>query len=105
MTAPNRTERDLYQDLTSTVMSMKDAPFAAVQAAIEQRYRQYLLAERQTGSCALQITWTCSLPEGPGSFAVYRTEYHTVVNDQPVGPIAHPKTGCATANVIPFPAR
>lgn len=105
MSAPNRTERDLYQDLTSTVMSMKDAPFAAVQAAIEQRFRQYLLAERQTGARALQITWTCSLPDGPESFAVYRTEYQTVVNDHPAGPIASPRPVRTTANVIPFPAR
>ena len=105
MTAPNRTERDLYQDLTATVMSMKDAPFAAVQAAIEQRFRRYLLAERQPGARALQITWTCSLPEGPESFAVYRTEYHTVADDHPAARIARPAPVCAAANVIPFPGR
>lgn len=105
MTAPNRTERDLYQDLTATVMSMKDAPFAAVQAAIEQRFRRYLLAERQPGARALQITWTCSLPEGPDSFAVYRTEYQTVADDHPAARIARPHPACAAANVIPFPGR
>jgi hypothetical protein len=105
MSAPNRTERDLYQDLTSTVMSMKDAPFAAVQAAIEQRFRQYLLAERQTRARALQITWTCALPEGPGSFAVYRTEYQTVVDDHPATAAACPASARSAANVIPFPTR
>lgn len=105
MSAPHRSVRDLYLDLTSTVMNMKDAPFAAVQAAIEERFRHFLLAEGQTGARALQVTWTCSLPEGPASFAVYRTEYHTVLDRQATGAIDRTERPNAALNVIPFPIR
>lgn len=101
MRAPSRTERDLFAALTTTLMAMKDASYAQVQAAIEERFRNFLLLEGVSGPGALQITWTCSLPEGPASFAIYRTEYET----QSAQPKAAVGGGgaVAAASIIPFP--
>jgi hypothetical protein len=105
MKTPSRNERDLYADLTLTLMAMKSAPFEHVQAALEERFRRFLLHEGEQGSCALQITWTCSLPEGPASFAIYRTEYQTMLAQRIETPAVSSAVAGGSAEIIPFPFR
>lgn len=103
MTAPSRNERDLFAALTMTLMAMKDASYAQVQVVVEEHFRNFLLLEGASGPGALQITWTCSLPEGPGSFAIYRTEYDTQWRPRPS--VASARALAAKGSVVPFPRR
>jgi hypothetical protein len=83
---------------------MNGASHAAVQAALEDRFRQFLIDEQADVPGSLQITWTCSLPEGPGSFAIYRTEYRT--HFEAPEPAAAPAAQARrSAEIIPFPCR
>jgi hypothetical protein len=102
MSACSPNERDLFAALTMTLMAMKDAPYAEVQAAIEDCFRCFLRREGVLGPGSLQITWTCSLPEGPEAFAIYRTEYQTEASARPRIATGGP---APVADVIPFRRR
>ena len=103
MTMPSANERDLFADLTQTLMELKDAPHARVQAVIEERFRRFLSSERPHTGGSLQITWTCSLPEGAGSFAIYRTEYQTQIDKAEARPATSSPSHRPSADIIPFP--
>jgi len=104
MTAPSLSERDFYAILTRILMDMKDAPQTAVQAAIEDHFRRFLTTDNGAGPGSLQITWTCSLPEGPGSFAIYRTEYQVEFETEQEKQNACAADPRASAEIILFPA-
>lgn len=103
MTAPSLSERDFYASLTRILMDMKDAPQTTVQAAVEDHFRRYLIMDN--GSCpgSLQITWTCSLPEGPNSFAIYRTEYQVEFETENDKQNSSPANSGTSAEIILFP--
>lgn len=111
MGTPTFAESVFFADLTRTLMQMKDAPFAEVEAKVEEQFRSFL---RQRGANAetrsLAITFTWRLPDGPDGWAEYGTEYHTkpapgsaaAVADRPRD---HRPSGGRSADVIPFPKR
>lgn len=78
------TERALFSDLTRILMAMRDAPHAAVEARVEERFREFVRKSTLGKAESLQITLTWSLPEGADEWAVYGTEYKILPPDAPV---------------------
>jgi hypothetical protein len=105
MTAPDPGERDMFADLTRTLMEMKDAAHSAVQAAIEERFRRFVADSGTPAGASLQVTWTCSLPEGAASFAIYRTEYRMLAPSELAAGIAAVDSPRRSADIIAFPRR
>jgi hypothetical protein len=102
MTNPTSAERSLYSDLTRLFMSMRDAPQAALEAEIEERFRRFVRAQPEPRAGALQITMTWTLPDGPDDWAVYGTEYRTLPQDRGDEPRL---AACAagSADILEFP--
>jgi hypothetical protein len=98
-------ERALFSELTRLLQEMQTAPFAQLEAAIEDRFRSFLRlsgTDPEQGG-ALEITLTWGLPEGPDSWAYYAASYRTV---DAAGVSGAPGSGDddgAADNVVPFP--
>ncbi len=75
MNPPNDAERALYADLTTLFQRMRGAPYAAVEAAVEERFQAFLRAHRAGASACLEITQTMTVHDDAEPWAVYRTEY------------------------------
>ena len=75
-------ERVLFSDLTRLFLSLRNAPFADVEACIEDRFRSFVRAQAagdpDVDVASLQITLTWTLPDGADDWAVYATEYKTL---------------------------
>jgi hypothetical protein len=105
MAMTSMAERSLFADLTGIFMRMKDEPYAAVEAAIEERFRAFALRHAGQPVAGLQITLTWKLPDGPGEWAEYGMEYRTVPaeagdgNERP----SAPPPGAREAEIIAFP--
>jgi hypothetical protein len=100
-------ERVLFSDLTQLFSSMRNAPFADLEACIEDRFRSFVrsqaAAEPSGNVASLQITFTWTLPDGADDWAVYATEYKTLPamrEDRPRKAAA----GGFEASIIEFPA-
>lgn len=95
-------ERAFFSELTRLLQEMQTASFIQVEAAIEERFRNFLRANacgRDRGG-ALQITLTWGLPEGPESWAYYAASYRTV----DAAEVSEPGDDVGVAdNVVPFP--
>ena len=104
MTPPNDAERALYADLTALLQGMRGATYAAVEAAVEDRFQAFLRAHRAGASACLEITQTMTVHDDAEPWAVYRTEYRVTPAEPPVA------AACADSvadnpfgNVVPFP--
>lgn len=98
-------ERTLFAELARLLHEMQSAPWAQVEAAIEDRFRNFLrLSDRAPGDgAALEITLTWGLPEGPDSWAYYAAHYRTVAAPGVIGASGNAAAAEAADNVVPFP--
>jgi hypothetical protein len=105
MTPPNDAERALYADLTALIQHMRGAPYASVEAAVEERFQAFLRAHRAGASACLEITQTMTVHDDAEPWAVYRTEYR-VRSAEPPAPAVDPADTSSVqySNVVPFPA-
>jgi len=84
MTEYSPAERALFSDLTRILMAMRDAPHAALEARVEERFRDFVRKSTLGQPESLQITLTWSLPEGAEEWAVYGTEYKVLPAEAPL---------------------
>jgi hypothetical protein len=100
MTEPSTDERALFSDLTRLFMAMRDAPFAQLEAQVEERVREFVRAHPEQRVGGLQITFSWALPDGADDWAVYGTEYRTLPASEPIPPRA---VACGPAIVLAMP--
>ncbi|MBK8175332.1 MAG: hypothetical protein IPK66_08785 [Rhodospirillales bacterium] len=104
MTHTTAAERALFSDLTRLFMSMKDHPHVELEARIEERFREFMRGTADEGTVGLQITMTWEMPDGPGDWAVYRTDYKTLSDDRR-DKRQRALAGGGAAAILEFPAQ
>ncbi|MFO1127808.1 MAG: hypothetical protein U1E66_05140 [Rhodospirillales bacterium] len=104
MSPPNEAESALYADITGLLQGMRDASYAAVEAAVEQRFQAFLRVHRAGASASLEITQTMTVHDDAEPWAIYRTEYRIKPAEPPAAATESDAAWeAATGNVIPFP--
>ena len=108
---PTSAERALYADLTALMLRMRGEPLALVEAAIEQRFQDFVRKEQPDGCGSLEITYSYTVHDGAQPWTVYGTEYRIRAMEPPAAaarikrarPLPGLAAAAATTNVIPFP--
>jgi hypothetical protein len=77
-TPTTATESAFYADLTRLFCAMRDAPMAAVEAAVEQRLREFIGSQGGANARGLKITLTWNLPETDSDTAETTADEWTV---------------------------
>ncbi|MFO1154324.1 MAG: hypothetical protein U1E42_11785 [Rhodospirillales bacterium] len=105
MTPPNDAESALYADLTRLLQRMRGDSYAAVEAAVEERFQAFIRAHRAGASACLEITQTMTVHAEAEPWAIYRTEYRVKPAESlaAAGEIENVADN-SYGNVVPFPA-
>jgi hypothetical protein len=112
MIAPTDAERTLYADLTQLMMRMKGETLALVEAAIEERFQDFVRTHQRGRTARLEIVQTYIVHDEIEPWTEYQTEYRIApeaaipssraLAKAPAEPSVEPRRIEAHGNVVPF---
>lgn len=112
MIAPTDAERTLYADLTQLMMRMKGETLALVEAAIEERFQEFVRTHQRGRTARLEIVQTYIVHDDVEPWTEYQTEYRIApeaatlssraVAKAPAAQPVEPRRNETHGNVVPF---
>jgi len=74
-------ESNLFTDLTRIFMKMRASPYAEVEQAIEDRFRQFMRSNAGRDARGLQITLAWTMADGADDWAIQGMRYDTLTDE------------------------
>jgi hypothetical protein len=71
----------LFADLTRIFIVMRASPYAEVEEAIENRFRQFMHSKAGRNARGLQITLAWTMADGPDDWAIQGMRYDTLSDE------------------------